>query len=158
MTEWQASICKTQGAGKEVLTEVRPEILQRKGDFVSKTRKMESVLISYNWNEFFFKKNKEVKSTASKHYSATLLVLSVHLPSIKEFSNFSGTQMITHRSDFLVLASFDQPRGKMGSPEGLCPHLSDFLKYHYVMRQCVTGLRLNAVTSPPALSGSIQSF
>lgn len=37
-TKWQLQSVKTGGAGKELLTEVIPETLQRKGDFVSKNK------------------------------------------------------------------------------------------------------------------------
>lgn len=86
----------------------------------------------YTEREIFFQEQ-------GKWHSATLLVVSAHLPSIEEFRNFSATQMTTHGSDFLGSALFDQPRGKAGSPESLYPHFSDFREYSYVMRLCAIG-------------------
>lgn len=58
--------------------------------------------------------------------------------------------MTIHGSGFLDFECFDQPRDKRGSPESLCPHLSDLHEYSYVMRllsidQPATGI---AVISP----------
>lgn len=123
MTEPQVSPSEYWGNGKVFLTEVRDETLGRKGDFLSRSRK---VALGYT------------------------PVVSAHLPSIEEFRNFSATQMTTQGSDFLDSELFDQPRGKTGSPESLCPHLSDFHEYSYVMRLCAIGQPGTqiAVTSP----------